>query len=79
MSPLVPSLQSNWLTIHVITVAASSVILSIVFVTGVIYLLSTLDTHKKSKSASSLEAVMYFLVVVIGFILSLFIIIYIYI
>ena len=70
VSPLVPSLQSNWLAIHVITVAASSAILSIAFVTGIIYLLSTLDTNQKSKSSISLEAVMYCLVVVIGFILG---------
>ena len=70
MTPLIPSLQSNWLAIHVITVAASSAILSISFVTGVIYLLSTLDTNQKSKSLISLEATMYCLVVVIGFILG---------
>ncbi|MGE8203633.1 c-type cytochrome biogenesis protein CcsB [Heyndrickxia sp. NPDC080065] len=72
VSLLVPSLQSNWLTIHVITVAASSAILSIAFVTGIIYLLSTLDINKKTKGASSLESIMYFLVVIIGFILGSF-------
>lgn len=70
MTPLIPSLQSNWLAIHVITVAASSAILSISFVTGIIYLLSTVDTNKKSKSSISLEVIMYFLVVVLGFVLG---------
>ncbi|QDQ03087.1 c-type cytochrome biogenesis protein CcsB [Lysinibacillus fusiformis] len=68
VTPLVPSLQSNWLTIHVITVAMSSAILSISFATGIIYLLRTLDFAKKSISTYALEFVMYCLIVVIGFI-----------
>ncbi|MDD1503535.1 c-type cytochrome biogenesis protein CcsB [Lysinibacillus sp. CNPSo 3705] len=68
VSPLVPSLQSNWLTIHVMTVAFSSAILSISFATGIIYLLRTLDISKFSLSALFLEIVLYYLVVVIGFI-----------
>lgn len=69
VSPLVPSLQSNWLTIHVMTVAFSSAILSISFATGIIYLLRTLDVSKFSLSALFLEIVLYYLVVVIGFII----------
>ncbi|MET4563062.1 cytochrome c-type biogenesis protein CcsB [Lysinibacillus parviboronicapiens] len=68
VTPLVPSLQSHWLTIHVMTVAFSSAILSISFATGIIYLLRTLDVTKKSISTYALEFVMYCLVVVIGFI-----------
>jgi cytochrome c-type biogenesis protein CcsB len=68
VSPLVPSLQSHWLTIHVMTVAFSSAILSVSFATGLIYLLRTLDVSKKSISTYSLEFVLYCLVVVIGFI-----------
>ncbi|MGE7999750.1 c-type cytochrome biogenesis protein CcsB [Lysinibacillus sp. NPDC093190] len=68
VSPLVPSLQSNWLTIHVMTVAFSSAILSISFATGIIYLLRTLDVSKFSISTVALEFVLYCLVVVIGFI-----------
>lgn len=68
VSPLVPSLQSNWLTIHVMTVAFSSAILSISFATGIIYLLRTLDVSKFSLSTLFLEIVLYYLVVVIGFI-----------
>ena len=67
VTPLVPSLQSNWLTIHVITVAFSSAILSISFATGIIYLLRTLDVHKRSMTTVALEVVMYCLIVVIGF------------
>jgi len=68
VSPLVPSLQSHWLTIHVMTVAFSSAILSVSFATGIIFLLRTLDVSKKSISTYSLEFVLYCLVVVIGFI-----------
>ncbi|MFJ7666469.1 c-type cytochrome biogenesis protein CcsB [Lysinibacillus sp. NPDC097195] len=67
VTPLVPSLQSNWLTIHVMTVAFSSAILSISFATGIIYLLTKLDVYKKSFSTVALEVVMYCLIVVIGF------------
>jgi len=67
VTPLVPSLQSNWLTIHVITVAFSSAILSVSFATGIIYLLRTLDVHKRSMTTVALEVVMYCLIVVIGF------------
>lgn len=70
VSPLVPSLQSNWLAIHVITVAASSAILSIAFVTGIMYLLRIVDVNKNTRSTKSLEAVLYCLVIVIGFIVS---------
>ncbi|MGM7636727.1 c-type cytochrome biogenesis protein CcsB [Bacillus sp. Hm123] len=68
VSPLIPALQSEWLTIHVITVAFASSVLSISFVTGVIYLLKTIDPKEKGKRPFFLELVMYFLVVVVGFI-----------
>ncbi|WP_336634794.1 c-type cytochrome biogenesis protein CcsB [Lysinibacillus fusiformis] len=68
VSPLVPSLQSHWLTIHVMTVAFSSAILSVSFATGLIFLLRILDVTKKSIRTYSLEFVLYCLVVVIGFI-----------
>ncbi len=68
VSPLVPSLKSNWLAIHVITVAMSSAILSISFATGIMYLLKVLDVTKKTISSRSLEFVLYCLIVVIGFI-----------
>lgn len=68
ITPLIPALQSNWLTIHVLTVAFSSAVLSIAFVSGIIYLLKTVNPAEKSKNAFFLELVMYFLVVTIGFI-----------
>lgn len=69
VSPLIPALQSHWLTIHVITVATASAVLSVSFVTGLIYLLKKVDTTNKSKSAFFLELVLYFMIVVVGFIL----------
>lgn len=69
-SPLIPALQSNWLTIHVITVAVSSAILSFAFVTGVIYLLNLLNVNERTKHTKGLEVVMYCLIVVVGFIVS---------
>lgn len=69
VSPLIPALQSHWLTIHVITVATASAVLSVSFVTGLIYLLKHIDTAQKGKRSFFLELILYFLVVVVGFIL----------
>lgn len=69
-TPLIPSLQSNWLAIHVIAVAGSSAVLSIAFVTGIMYLLRTLDVNQKSIGSFCLEVVFYCLIVVVGFIVS---------
>ncbi|WP_033543867.1 c-type cytochrome biogenesis protein CcsB [Planococcus sp. CAU13] len=69
VSPLIPALQSHWLTIHVITVAAASAVLSVSFVTGLIYLLKNVDMNDKGKRPFFLEFILYFLVVVVGFIL----------
>ncbi|HJH11737.1 MAG TPA: c-type cytochrome biogenesis protein CcsB [Metalysinibacillus jejuensis] len=69
VSPLVPSLQSNWLTIHVITAAFAQSILAISAVAGLVYLLKVVDVKKASKERTALESVMFFVVVVIGFVL----------
>ncbi|WP_427138860.1 c-type cytochrome biogenesis protein CcsB [Psychrobacillus psychrodurans] len=69
VTPLIPALQSEWLTIHVLTVAFSSAVLSISFVTGIIYLLKVIALNEKSIRAFFLELVMYFLVTVFGFII----------
>ena len=49
ISPLVPSLQSHWLWIHVTTVAISQGILAISFVAGLIYLTINVDQIKMTK------------------------------
>lgn len=68
ISPLVPSLQSHWLYIHVTTVALGEGILAISFVTGLIYLIKQIDQTVKSKRTTWLEVVLYALTVLIGFI-----------
>ncbi|PYF05764.1 c-type cytochrome biogenesis protein CcsB [Ureibacillus chungkukjangi] len=70
VDPLVPSLQSYWLTVHVITAAMGQSILAISAVAGLVYLLKAVDPKKKSKSRFWMEAVLYFGVLVVGFILA---------
>lgn len=67
VSPLVPSLQSNWLTIHVICAAIGEAIFAISAVAGLIYLLKNVDVKKRTKESISLEVIMYTLVLVVGF------------
>ncbi|MFY3792825.1 c-type cytochrome biogenesis protein CcsB [Ureibacillus sp. MALMAid1270] len=66
VTPLVPSLQSHWLTIHVITAALGQSILAISAVAGLIYLLKVVDSKKKGKERFWLEAVLFFLVAILG-------------
>ncbi|MGM0846011.1 MAG: c-type cytochrome biogenesis protein CcsB [Bacillota bacterium] len=70
VSPLIPALQSDWLKIHVTTVAAGEAILAISFVAGLIYLLKKVNHKQDRKQSFWLESVMYGLVVVIGFIVA---------
>lgn len=70
ISPLVPSLQSHWLYIHVITVSLSQGILAISFVTGIIYLVKAVDQSVRSKRTFWLEVIMFSLFLVAGFVAS---------
>ncbi|TFE00462.1 c-type cytochrome biogenesis protein CcsB [Jeotgalibacillus sp. R-1-5s-1] len=70
VSPLIPALQSDWLFIHVSTVAAGEAILAISFVAGLIYLLKDVDLTKGGKQVFWLEAVLIGLMLVVGFIVS---------
>ncbi|MGM7721335.1 c-type cytochrome biogenesis protein CcsB [uncultured Metabacillus sp.] len=69
ISPLIPSLQSHWLYIHVTTAALGQAILAISAVAGIIHLVTVVDQTKSTKKTFWLEAVMYVLVVTIGFII----------
>lgn len=69
ISPLIPSLQSHWLYIHVTTAALGQAILSISAVAGIIHLVTVVDQKKSSKKTYWLEAIMYVLVITLGFIL----------
>ncbi|MFD1039491.1 cytochrome c biogenesis protein CcsA [Virgibacillus byunsanensis] len=68
ISPLVPSLQSHWLYIHVTTVSLGEGILAISFVAGLIYLIRQIDQTVKSKRTTWLEIVLFSLIVFVGFI-----------
>lgn len=68
VTPLIPSLQSYWLAIHVSTAALGEAILSISFVVGLIYLLLTVQQNNKSVHTLALEFVMYTLLCFVGFI-----------
>lgn len=68
ISPLVPSLQSHWLYIHVTTASLGQGILSVSFVAGLIYLISQIDQSKTSKHTSWLEFVIYTIAAVVAFI-----------
>lgn len=70
VSPLIPALQTNWLAIHVITVVIAEGILAISAAAGLIYLLKVIDQSKKSKQRFWLEAIMYSLVLVLGFVVT---------
>jgi len=67
ISPLVPSLQSHWLYIHVTTVSLGEAILSISFVAGLIYLIRQIDQSVRSKRTTWLEIVLFSLFIFIGF------------
>lgn len=68
ISPLVPSLKSYWLHIHVTTAAAGEAILAISFAAGIIYLLKFIDQTKASKRTFWLEAILFFLISTVGFV-----------
>ncbi|MBO0588521.1 c-type cytochrome biogenesis protein CcsB [Sporosarcina sp. E16_8] len=70
ITPLIPALKSYWLTVHVITAALGESILAISAVAGLIYLLKNIDMTKKSKQRFWLEAVIFTLILVVGFVLS---------
>lgn len=70
LAPLVASLQSHWLWIHVSTVSLGNAILAISFVTGLIYLIKQIDQSKRSKKTAWLEVIIFSIFLAIGFIVS---------
>ncbi|MCP3025816.1 c-type cytochrome biogenesis protein CcsB [Halobacillus sp. A5] len=69
ISPLVPSLQSHWLYIHVTTAALGQAILSISFVAGLIFLIRQIDQTKKTKQTFWLEFVIFMVATTLAFII----------
>lgn len=71
ITPLIPSLQNRWfLAVHVATAAIGQAILVVSFVAGVIYLLKVINTTVRSRKTFALEAIMYIMVLFIGYIVS---------
>lgn len=68
INPLVPSLRSYWLQIHVTTAAIGEAILSISFAASLIYLIKTIDQTKRNKQTWWMEFVMFCLICIVGFI-----------
>lgn len=69
ISPLVPSLKSHWLYIHVTTAATGEAILAVSFAAGLIYLIRQIDQSKRSKKTFWLEFIIYSIFATIGFVL----------
>ena len=70
VTPLIPALKSKWLAVHVITTILGEAILAISAVAGFILLLKNIDVKKPSKQRFWLEAVIFTLVLCLGFIIS---------
>jgi len=70
IAPLVPSLQSHWLFIHVITVSLSQGILAVSFIAGLIYLIKNIDQSVFSLRTFGLELILLSLIFLIGFVVS---------
>ena len=70
IAPLIPALQSYWLTVHVITAALGEAILAISAIAGLVYLLKNVDLTIKSKQRFWLESIIFTLILVFGFVLS---------
>lgn len=70
LAPLVPTLNTSWLYIHVSTVAVGQGILFISFVAGLMYLIKKIDQTKRTKKNAGLELILYMIFLFIGFIVS---------
>ncbi len=76
VQPLIPSLNSIWLKIHVTTAALGEAFFAVGFAAGLMYLLRVVDFKQTSQAAKRaqrwVEFTLYVLVVIIGFILTVF-------
>lgn len=70
--PLVPSLQSYWLPIHVSTVAIGQGLFAVGFAAGLMYLVRTVDQKVRSKHTMALESVLLAILMVVGFVIANF-------
>ncbi|EFM09813.1 cytochrome c-type biogenesis protein CcsB [Paenibacillus curdlanolyticus YK9] len=76
VQPLIPSLNSYWLKIHVTTAALGEAFFAVGFAAGLMYLLRVVDYTRKDAKARKeqrwIEFTMYVIVVVVGFIAIVF-------
>lgn len=76
VQPLIPSLQSIWLYIHVTLAATGEAFFAIGFAAGLMYLLRTVEFDKQDKSSRRqkwwLEFTLYSIIIVLGFVISIF-------
>lgn len=76
VQPLIPSLRSIWLYIHVTLAAAGESFFAVGFVAGFMYLLRTVDFNSNDKIARRqkrwVEFTVFSIIIVIGFIVSVF-------
>ncbi|MFD1018536.1 c-type cytochrome biogenesis protein CcsB [Thalassobacillus hwangdonensis] len=68
VSPLIPSLKTHWLYIHVTTAALGEAILAVSFAAGLLFLIRQVDQTKKSKQTFWLEFVIYSIFATVGFV-----------
>lgn len=68
ITPLIPSLQSYWLHIHVTTAALGEGILAVGFAAGLMYLILTIPQKAATKSTRWLEIVLAVVLMLVGFI-----------
>lgn len=69
ITPLVPSLKSHWLWIHVTTVALAEAILAVSFVAGIMYLIKNINQSASTAKTKWLEIIMYFLFSTLAFVI----------
>lgn len=67
--PLVPSLQSYWLTLHVSTVAIAEGLFAVGFAAGLMYVIRTVDQKVSSRQTKALEFFLCTILMLIGFLL----------
>lgn len=76
IQPLIPSLQSYWLKIHVTTAAAGEAFFAIGFASGLMYLLRTIDYTGKSRNDRReqrwVEFTLFFIIMLVAFIGGVF-------
>lgn len=76
VSPLIPSLQSNYLKIHVTLAALGESFFAVGFAAGLMYLLRTVNFSSKEKNDRKqqklVEFTLFSIIVIIGFLVSVF-------